>query len=135
MTCTGVTIPPKPVNAGLNETVSFTCTVIGEQIRWRVNRTTITPDLRSRGFDDSSSPVTLNATQHLQTSILTVFGSADNNGTNITCVAIFLISYISSDESEAALLLVFEPGASIDEICVGVHVCAYALCVCIIIFF
>ena len=99
------------MNAGLNETVNFTCTAIAEEIRWQVNKTTITADLRSRGFDDSSALVTLNATQQLQTSTLKVFGSADNNGTIITCVVFFFISF-SSKESEAALLLVFEPGAS-----------------------
>ena len=128
MACTGVTIPPKPVNAGLNETVSFTCTAIGGIIRWQVNRATITAELRSRGFDDSAPLVTLNATQNLQTSTLRVFGSVNNNGTNITCVVVFIMS-LSEDESEAALLLVFEPGASIDVNCVCVHVCAYALCV------
>ena len=128
MTCTGVTIPPKPANAGLNETVSFTCTAIGGIIGWQVNRATITTELRSRGFDDSAPPVTLNATQNLQTSTLRVFGSVDNNGTNITCVVFFIIPS-SKDESEVALLLVFEPGASIDVICVCVRVHAYTLCV------
>ena len=99
----GVTISPKPVNAGLNKTVSFTCTAIGWIIRWWVNGATITAELRRRGFDDSAPLVTLNATQNLQTSTLTVFRSADNNGTNITCVVVF------EDESEAALLVV-EPG-------------------------
>ena len=114
MSCVvGIIVPPESVNVGLNRTVSFTCTAIAEEIRWRVNRATITADLRSRGFDDSSAPVTLNATQNLHMSTMTVFGSADNNGTNITCVAV-VFSSLSVDESEAALLLVFEPGASID---------------------
>ena len=115
------------MNARLNETVNFTCTAIGEEIRWQVNRATITTDLRSEGFDDSSAPVTLNATQQLQMRALKVFGSADNNGTIITCVAVFF-SPLSSDESEAALLLVFEPGASIDIVnCVCVYMC---MCLC-----
>ena len=124
--CTGVTTSPGSVNAGLNETVNFTCTAIGEEIRWQVNRATINPDLRSRGFDDSSALVTLNATQHLQMSTLKVFGSADNNGTNITCTVFFFISF-SNKESEAALLLVFEPGESIDVECVCVYMC---MCLC-----
>ena len=110
------------MNAGLNKTVNFTCTAIAEDIRWRVNGATINPDLRSRGFDDSSSPVTLNATQHLQMGTLTVFGSADNNGTNITCVVIFFSS-LSSEESEATVLLVFEPGA--------IMLCNYNVCIII----
>ena len=113
MSCSaGITVPPESVNVALNKTFSFTCTAIAETIRWWVNRATITPDLRSRGFDDSSALVTLNETQQLHMSTMTVFGSADNNGTNITCVAVVLFSSLSSDESEPALFLVFEPGAS-----------------------
>ena len=130
----GITVPPESVNVGLNKTISFTCTAIAETIRWWVNGATITADLRSRGFDDSSAPVILNATQNLHMSTMTVFGSADNNDTNITCVVVFFSS-LSVDESEAALLIVFEPGASIDVNCVCVHVrvCMLMHCVCMYI--
>ena len=97
------------MNAALNITVDFTCTAFAIDIEWTVNGETITPDLRNRGFDDTSPLITLNSTQNLHMSTLAVLGSADNNGSKITCVALsqsapFIL------ESEPAVLLVFEPG-------------------------
>ena len=97
------------MNAVLNITVPFTCTAIALDIEWTVNGETITPDLRNRGFDDSSALITLNSTQNLHMSTIAVLGSADNNGSNITCVA-FSLSAPFILKSEPAVLLVFKPG-------------------------
>ena len=106
---TGFVTPPESVNAVLNITVSFTCTAIALDIEWEVNGETITPDLRNRGFDDSSPLITLNSTQNLHMSTIAVLGSADNNGSNIACLAISLSAPFLV-KSEPAVLLVFNPG-------------------------
>ena len=116
---TGIVVPPKSVNAGLNKTINFTCTAIANNIRWKANKTLIGPDLRSRGFDDSTPQITLNLTQNLRTSTMLVSGSSENNNTNITCFS--FVSIVSVDESEAALLLVFSP---------GIYMRAYVLVLC-----
>ena len=105
----GFVAPPESVNAVLNITVHFTCTAIAIDIEWTVNGGKITIDLRNRGFDDSSPLITLNSTQNLRMSTIAVLGSADNNGSNITCVAISLSAPFIL-ESEPAVLLVFNPG-------------------------
>ena len=97
------------MNAALNITVHFTCTAFALDIEWEVNGKTITPDLRNRGFDDSSPLITLNSTQNLHMSTIAVLGSVDNNGSNITCVALSLSAPFIL-ESEPAVLLVFNPG-------------------------
>ena len=108
-TCTVIVAPPESVNAVLNITVHFTCTAIAIDIEWEVNGDSITPDLRNRGFDDSSPLITLNSTQNLHMSTMAVLGSADNNGSNITCVALSLSAPFIL-ESEPAVLLIFNPG-------------------------
>ena len=105
----GIVTPPKSVDAALNITVHFTCTAIAIDIEWEVNGETITPDLRNRGFDDSSPLITLNSTQNLHMSTIAVLGSADNNGSNITCLALSLSAPFIV-KSEPAVLLVFKPG-------------------------
>ena len=106
---TGIVAPPKSVNAVLNITVPFTCTAIAIDIAWEVDGEIITPDLRNRGFDDSSPLITLNSTQNLRMSTIAVSGSADNNGSNITCLAVSLSAPFIV-KSEPAVLLVFNPG-------------------------
>ena len=106
---TGIVAPPESVNAVLNITVHFTCTAIALDIVWTVNGDSITPDLRNRGFDDSSALITLNSTQNLRMSTIAVLGSADNNGSSITCVALSLSAPFIV-ESEPAVILVFKPG-------------------------
>ena len=105
----GFVAPPESVDAALNITVPFTCTAIAIDIEWEVNGETITPDLRNRGFDDSSPLITLNSTQNLHMSTIAVLGSADNNGSNITCLAASLSAPFIV-KSEPAVLLVFNPG-------------------------
>ena len=105
----GIIVPPEPVNVGLNRTFSFTCTAIADDIRWEVNGSPTTPDLRSRGFDDSSPLIPLNVTQNLHMRIMRVFRSADNNNTNIACIAVIVMP-LSADKNEVTLL-VFDPGA------------------------
>ena len=105
----GIVAPPESVNAALNITVHFTCTAFALDIEWEVNGETITPDLRNRGFDDSSPLITLNSTQNLHMSTIAVLGSADNNGSNITCLAASLSAPFIL-KSEPAVLLVFKPG-------------------------
>ena len=74
-------------------------------------------DVRNRGFNDQAVPLTLlNATQNLRTRTLLAFGSVDNNGSNITCVAFFLSPPFSTVLSEEAVLLVFHLGKSIQYI-------------------
>ena len=108
---TGIVVPPKSVNIAVNATANFTCTAIAEEIAWEVNGQPVDSDLRSRGFNNQAVPLTLlNATQNLYTRTLSVFGSADNNGSNIICAAYFLPPSLSINISEPAVLLVFEPG-------------------------
>ena len=106
---TGIFALPESVDAALNITVHFTCTAIALDIEWEVNGERITSDLRNRGFDDTSPLITLNSTQNLRMSTIAVLGSADNNGSNITCVALSLSAPFIL-ESEPAVLLVFKPG-------------------------
>ena len=91
------------MNAALNITVHFTCTAIAIDIEWEVNRDSITPDLRNRGFDDSSPLITLNSTQNVHMSTLAVLGSADNNGSNITCVALSLSAGVGGGREKYGL--------------------------------
>ena len=106
----GFVVLPESVNAALNITVHFTCTAFAIDIQWEVNGERINFDLRNKGFDDSSP---LNITQNLHMSVIKVLGAADNNHSNITCVALSLsASFIL--ESEPAVLLVFKPGSYMD---------------------
>ena len=114
----GIVVPLKSVNAGLNKTIIFTCTAIANNIRWKVNKTFVGSDLRSRGFDDSSPILTLNVTQNLCTRTMVVSALSENNNTNITCFS--FVSFVSIVESEAALL-VFSP---------DIYMCAYVLVLC-----
>ena len=106
----GIIVFPKPVNIAVNGTANFTCTAVADEIEWEVNGQPVDANLRSRGFNDDAVPPTLlNATQNLRTRTMSVNGSADNNGSNITCVVYFLNPF-SSMESDPVVLLVFEPG-------------------------
>ena len=107
---TGIVVPPKSVYGALNRTVTFTCTAVAQEIEWEVNGQPIDNVLTSRGFDDSSPLITLNATQNLRTRKLTVLASANNNNTDISCVVYFIVPVFSIATSEPAVLLVFEPG-------------------------
>ena len=100
------------MNITVNRTANFTCTAVASTIEWEVNgQPTTDASIRSRGFDDEAVPLTLlNATQNLYTRTLSAFGSADNNGSHITCIAYFLTPPFSIFESEPAVLLVFESG-------------------------
>ena len=98
------------MNVAVNGTANFTCTAVGEEIEWEINGQPVDANLRSRGFNDDAVPLTLlNATQNLRTRTMSAFGSADNNGSNIICVAFFM-SPFSIMKSDPAVLLVFEPG-------------------------
>ena len=98
------------MNIAVNGTAIFTCTAVAQEIEWEVNGQPIDDHLRSRGFNDEAVPLTLlNATQNLRTRTMSVNGSTENNGSNITCVA-FFISPLSIMKSGVAVLLVFEPG-------------------------
>ena len=107
---TGIVVPPKSVYGALNRTVNFTCTAVAQEIEWEVNGQPIDSVLTSRGFDDSSPLITLNATQNLRTRKLPVLASANNNNTNISCVVYFVNPVFSIVTSESTVLLVFEPG-------------------------
>ena len=98
------------MNIAVNGTANFTCNAVAGEIEWEVNGVPVDDHLSSRGFNDDAVPLTLlNATQNLRTRTLLAFGSADNNGSNITCVAYFL-SPLSIMKSDPVVLLVFEPG-------------------------
>ena len=88
------------VSVAVNETVNFTCTAIADIIDVRVNGMPV---------DDGSASIVLNATQNLRTRTVSVFGSVENNGSSITCVAIS-VPPLSVAISEPAVLLVFESG-------------------------
>ena len=115
---TGIVVPPISVNTTINATANFTCTAIAGEIEWLVNgQPSADADVRNRGFNDQAVPLTLlNATQNLRTRTLLAFGSVDNNGSNITCVAFFLSPPFSTVLSEEAVLLVFHLGKSIQYI-------------------
>ena len=103
------------VSVAVNETVNFTCTAIADIIHWEVNGLLILSvndeNVRKQGFDVRSPLIVLNATQNLRTRTLSAFGSVDNNGSSITCVAIaFSITPLSFGTSEPVVLLVFESG-------------------------
>ena len=98
------------MNIAVNGTAKFTCTAVAAEIEWEVNGQPVDDHLKSRGFNDDAVPLTLlNATQNLRTRTMSVSGSADNNGSNITCVAYFIFP-LSIMKSDPAVLLVFEPG-------------------------
>ena len=101
------------MNIAVNTRANFTCAAVAGEIEWQVNGISSgNADIMNRGFNDEAVPLTLlNATQNLRTRTLSAFGSADNNGSNITCVVYFLTPPFSTVQSEpAAVLLVFEPG-------------------------
>ena len=130
MYITGIVVPPISVyNTTINGTANFTCTAIGSGIEWEVNGQPVDANLRNRGFNDQAVPLTLlNATQNLLTRTLSAFGSADNNGSNITCVT-FFISPLSIMQSEPAVLFLLELGMyaphKSSSVCVRVHACNY----------
>ena len=98
------------VSVAVNETVNFTCTAVADIIQWEVNGIfAFDENIRKQGFDDSSPPIVLNATQNLRTRTMSAFGSVDNNGSSITCVAISIPPF-SLAISDPAVLLVFESG-------------------------
>ena len=115
---TGIVVPPISVNTTINATANFICTAIAGQIEWQVNGQPADDfNVRNRGFNDDGVPLTLlNATQNLRKGTLLAFGSADNNGSNITCIAYFLSPPFSTVLSEEAVLLVFHLGKSIQYI-------------------
>ena len=100
------------VSVAVNETVNFTCTAIADIIEWEVNGALANDEnIRKQGFYDRSAPIVLNATQNLRTRTMSAFGSVDNNGSSITCVAINIsVLPFSVAISETAVLLVFESG-------------------------
>ena len=108
----GIIIPPKSMSIVVNRTTTFTCTAVAGEIGWEINgQPGDDEDVRNRGFNDEAVPLTLlNATQNLRTRTMSAFGSADNNGSNITCFAFFLSPPFSTAISEPAVLLVFELG-------------------------
>ena len=111
-TYAGIVVSPISVNITINETANFTCTAVADEIEWEVDGQPVDANLRNRGFNDDAVPLTLlNATQNLRTRAMSVNGSADNNGSNITCVA-FFISPVSIIESDPAVLLVVNEPAS-----------------------
>ena len=108
------------MNITVNATANFTCTAVAEDIEWEVNGLPVDSDLRSRGFNDEAVPLTLlNATQNLHTKTMSVFGSPDNNGSSIICVALFLPPsfMFSLNKSEPAVLLVFDEPPGIQYAC------------------
>ena len=109
---TGIVAPPKSVKIAVNATANFTCTAVADEIVWQVNgQPSNDADIRMRGINDEAVPLTLlNATQNLRTRTMSAFGSAVNNGTNVTCIAYFLTPPFSTVQSEPAVLLVFKPG-------------------------
>ena len=108
----GIIIPPKSMSIVVNRTATFTCTAVAGEIEWQINgQPGDDEDNRHRGFNDELIPLTtLNATQNLRTRTLSAFGSKDNNGSNITCIAYFLSPPFSTVISEPVVLLVFELG-------------------------
>ena len=90
------------VSVAVNETVNFTCTAIADIIDVRVNGIPVA---------DGSASIVLNATQNLRTRTVSVFGSVENNGSSITCVAFSITPFsVHVATSEPAVLLVLESG-------------------------
>ena len=101
------------MNVSLNGFAMFNCTAIATSITWEIDGVLINSDkgyLKSKGFDDSASLVTLDSTQDLRGTSLRVLGSSNNSNASITCVAITFLSItppsFAVNRSEPALMLV-----------------------------
>ena len=105
---TGIVTHPQSMNVSLNGFARFNCTAIASVITWKIDGVLIDSDLRDKGFYDSASVVTLNLTQYLRGTSLSVLASPDSNNVSITCGAIIPITpYINDvNTSEPALMLV-----------------------------
>ena len=99
----------------------FNCTAIASFITWEIDGVLIDADLRGTGFDDSAPELTLNLTQQLRGTSLSVLGSPISNNVSITCVAVTQITLTTNDvnTSEPALMLV--QGKSVGYISAHVH--------------
>ena len=104
----GIRIPPHSVNISVDEVAVFNCTAIATFIRWEADGQPLNNITRSKGFDDTAPIVALNHTTGLHMRTLSVVGSPDTNGTNITCFALLRISstMFGAAKSEPALILV-----------------------------
>ena len=85
------------MNTTLNGVAEFSCTYLGDIVRWEVNRQRIFSG--QDGYEITDVPLTSTSAM----STLTVVTSLDKNNTNITCFVITLD--LSTAESEPALLL------------------------------
>ena len=94
---TDITSSPQSVNTTLNRVVKFSCSYVGDIIRWEANGRRIFDG--QNGFEITDVPLTSTSVM----STLTVVTSLDKNNTNITCTAFALGS--ETVESEPALLL------------------------------
>ena len=85
------------MNTTLNRVVKFSCTYVGDVVRWEANGQRIFNG--QNGYEFTDVPLTSTSVK----STLTVVTSLDKNNTNITCTALTLD--FSTAESEPALLL------------------------------
>ena len=79
-----ITESPLSVNISLNKVAEFTCIGIGNFISWDINGKPLDDD--TAGFDQMI--VTLNQTQGLRKSTLTVVALLENNNTNLSCIVV-----------------------------------------------
>ena len=93
---------PKSVVVALNKTAVFTCRALGV-INFEIDNKPIDDNFRNRGFDDSSPHIPGKSTNE-RSRTLRVYGSAENNGSKIVCVA--YAEDFSFDISSPAVLLV-----------------------------
>ena len=97
-----ILIPPKSVNVSLLGVAEFNCTGIATDFIWKIDGV----DVISNGDSLIKTPATtLNEAQDIRMSTLRVTDFSTDNTTNVTCTAV-VVSPLSSDESEPALLMI-----------------------------
>ena len=95
---------PKSATVALNGIADFTCKAVGQFIHFEIDNMTIDSNLRNRGFDDSSPAVPGENSNEISRT-LRVYGSAENNGSEVVCLA-YTEDPFSFNRSSPAVLLV-----------------------------
>ena len=76
-----IIVPPQPVNTSINEVAELNCTAIANAIIWKANGITLQDTNQIQIFE------TINASQGIYMSTLTISVSSVDDATNITCIA------------------------------------------------
>lgn len=102
----GIVTPPTGVNISVNQETLMNCTIIGDFINWKANNTPVNA-YQHLGLHESLFPTVLDEAANKRLGQLKIRGSAELNGTNITCIATKTANnQVINDESEPVLILV-----------------------------